>query len=114
MKKLVLMMALVMAVLAVNAQRTSLKVTDIPKSITDYVAKDYVGYVISDATKVVANNVTSFEVTVTKGTMKDILSFDSMGKFLKKVESQAAGAEKKNSAMPKSHSMTKTKPPVKK
>ncbi len=109
MKKLVLMMVMVMAVLAVNAQRTSLKVTDLPKAITDYVTKDFAGYTISDAAKVMANNVTTYEVTVAKGTTKDILSFDNAGKFLKKVAAQGGATEKQHA-----HATTPHKPHVKK
>jgi archaellum component FlaG (FlaF/FlaG flagellin family) len=109
MKKLFLMMVMVMAVIAVNAQRTSLKVTDLPKTVTDYVTKDFAGFAISDATKVVAANVTTYEVTVVKGTTKDILSFDSNGKFLKKVGSQGGATEKmhSNAATPKKHHVKK-------
>ena len=50
-------MVLVMGALVVNAQRTPVKVADLQKAITDNIAKDYVGFTIKEATKVVENNV---------------------------------------------------------
>ncbi len=82
-------MVLVMGALVVNAQRTPVKVADLQKSITDNVAKDYVGFTIKDATKVVENNVVTYEVVITKGTMQDTLSYDNTGKFLKKLTVKA-------------------------
>ena len=73
MKKLLLGILFMMGALVVNAQRTPVKVADLQKSITDNIAKDYVGFTIKDATKVVENNVTTFEVVITKGTMQDTL-----------------------------------------
>jgi hypothetical protein len=89
MKKLLFVMVLVMGALVVNAQRTPVKVADLQKSITDNVAKDYVGFTIKDATKVVENNVVTYEVVITKGTMQDTLSYDNTGKFLKKLTVKA-------------------------
>ena len=82
-------MVLVMGALVVNAQRTPVKVANLQKSITDNVAKDYVGFTIKDATKVVENNVVTYEVVITKGTMQDTLSYDNTGKFLKKLTVKA-------------------------
>jgi archaellum component FlaG (FlaF/FlaG flagellin family) len=98
MKKLLLMTAMVMALITVNAQRSSLKVTDLPKTVTDYVTKDFAGYTISNAVKVVTDNVTNYEVTVIKGTTKDILSFDNNGKFLKKLAVHGGMTEKVHSS----------------
>jgi hypothetical protein len=89
MKKLLFVMVLVMGALVVNAQRTPVKVADLQKSITDNVAKDYVGFTIKDATKVVENNVVTYEVVIVKGTMQDTLSYDNTGKFLKKLTVKA-------------------------
>jgi len=82
-------MVLVMGALVVNAQRTPVKVADLQKSITDNVAKDYVGFTIKDATKVVENNVVTYEVVIAKGTMQETLSYDNTGKFLKKLTVKA-------------------------
>ncbi len=88
MKKLLILMVLVMGALVVNAQRTPVKVADLQKSITDNIAKDYAGYTIKDATKVVENNVVTFDVVISKGNMQETLLYDSNGKFLKKLEAK--------------------------
>ena len=96
MKKLLFITVLLMAALVVNAQRTPVKVADLPKAITDNVAKDYVGFTIKDAAKVVANNVTTYEVVVVKGTTSQTLVYDNAGKFVKKVEVKAGTTVKKD------------------
>jgi hypothetical protein len=101
MKKLFAVMVLVMMVLAANAQKTPVKVSDLQKPIIDNVAKDFPGFTIKEASKVVANNVTTYEVMVTKGTTHETLVYDAAGKFVKKVTAPAAPA-------------TPAKPPVKK
>ena len=105
MKKLLLGILFMAGALAVNAQRTPVKVSDLQKAITDNVAKDYVGFTIKEATRVVENNVTTFEVVITKGTMQDTLVYDSTGKFLKKMEAK--------SDMVKAGAKTTAKPPAK-
>ena len=88
-----------MGALVVNAQRTPVKVADLQKSITDNITKDYSGFSIKEATKVVENNKTTFDVVVTKGTMQETLCYDNTGKFLKKMDVKGgiAKAEKKHS-----------------
>jgi hypothetical protein len=93
MKKLLLIMVLVMGALAVNAQKTPVKVTDLQKAITDNIAKDYVGFTVKSATKVVEKNVTTFDVVVVKGTTQETLCYDSNGIFLKKMEAKAGTAK---------------------
>jgi hypothetical protein len=88
MKKLLFAMVLVMGVLIVNAQTTPVKVSDLHKSITDNIAKDYAGWTIKEASKVVEKNVTTYDVVITKGTTKETLCYDNNGKFLKKLETK--------------------------
>jgi len=96
MKKLFLMLVFVIGFAALIAQqRTSVNVSDLPKAITDYITKDYSGFTISKASKVDENNVVTYETVITKGSLRDVLSFDSSGNFLKKI--QAAGGMKKMS-----------------
>jgi hypothetical protein len=112
MKRLLTVLVLVLAALAVNAQRTPVKVADLQKTIVDNVTKDWAGFTIKDATKVVANNVTTFEVVVVKGTSQETLCYDKDGKFIKKVV-----AVEKNVAKPTPPAAPKqapAKPPVKK
>jgi hypothetical protein len=94
MKKLFAIMVLVMTALAANAQRTPVKVTDLHKAITDNVAKDFAGFTIKAATKVVTNNVTNYEVLAVKGSAQETLLYDKDGKFVKKVVKQEGTVEK--------------------
>jgi len=104
MKKLLFIMALLMGALVVNAQRTPVSVVELQKTITDNVVKDYAGFTIKEATKVVENNIVSYEVVVVKGTtggtiLCDTLLYDVDGKFLKKV-TEKAGTVKKEVVKP--------------
>jgi hypothetical protein len=100
MKKLFAAMVLMTMVLVVNAQRTTVKVSDLPKALIDNVAKDYAGFTIKEATKVVANNVTSYEVLIVKGTTQETLLYDKDGKFVKKVVKQTGTTAKQNPKTP--------------
>jgi hypothetical protein len=108
MKRLLVIMVLVMTVVAANAQRTPVKVADLQKTIIDNVAKDYAGFTIKEATKVVTNNVVTYEILIVKGTDKETFLYDKDGKFLKKVDKQLGMASK-----PKTKSSSKQKPAVK-
>jgi hypothetical protein len=102
MKKLVFVLVLFMAVLAVNAQviktpdsktpvsketpvRAAVVVADLQKPITDNIAKDFVGYTIKGATCVTENATVTYEVVVVKGTATETLVYDKDGSFVKKL-----------------------------
>ncbi len=97
MKKAALVLVLIMAVLAANAQaaktpatkekpvRTAVMVADLQKAITDNIAKDYPGYTIKEATSVTVNNVVTYEVVIEKGTTTETLCYNKEGAFLKKL-----------------------------
>jgi uncharacterized membrane protein len=98
MKKVVLaFMVLMMSVMVINAQatnttvtkaksvKTTIKVSDLPKSITDNIAKDYAGYTIKEATTHTKENVVTYHVVVVKGTTTETLVYDKDGKFVKLV-----------------------------
>lgn len=80
-------MALMLIVVALNAQITkvAVKVADLPKAITENVAKNYAGFTIKEATKVTENNIISYDVMIHKGTTSETLVYDKDGKFLRKV-----------------------------
>ena len=103
MKKLAFMMVLLMTAFVVNAQRTPVKVADLQKSITDNIARDYPGFTIRDAVKIMNNGVTSFEVIIGKGTTSETLLYDNGGKFLKK-ETMKSGMTGKSGTKEKSGS----------
>jgi hypothetical protein len=97
MKKVLFVMVLMMAVVAVNAQTTKttttkaktthtpVQVADLPKAITDNVAKDYVGFTIKEASSATKNDVLTYQVVITKGKTTETLVYDKDGKFLKKL-----------------------------
>jgi hypothetical protein len=97
MKKVLIVLVLIMAVMVVNAQvtkttvtkeksaRTTIKVADLQKAITDNIAKDYVGYTIKEATCVTTNNAFIYEVVIVEGTNTETLVYDKDGKFVKKL-----------------------------
>lgn len=108
MKKVLFAMVLLMAALIVNAQqdtcktvakakattttlapekaiRTSVKVSDLQKAITDNVAKDYVGFTIKEATSVSLASVITYEVVIVKGTATETLVYDKEGNFVQKL-----------------------------
>jgi hypothetical protein len=93
MKRLLFVMVLVMGALVVNAQKTPVKVADLQKSITDNITKDYVGFTIKEATKVVENNVVTYDVVIVKGTTQETLCYDNTGKFLKKMGAKVGSAK---------------------
>jgi|SRR5664279_254655 len=111
MKKLMFVLVLFMAVLAVNAQvvkspdsntpvtkatavRAPVMVADLQKPITDNIAKDFVGYTIKEATSVTENATVTYEVVVVKGTATETLVYDKDGSFVKKL-APALETEKK-------------------
>jgi len=95
MKKVLVVLVLIMAVMAVNAQtttttkelpvRTNVLVADLQKTVTDNIAKDFVGYTIKEATKVTDNGIVTYEVVVVKETTTETLVYDKDGKFVKKI-----------------------------
>ena len=98
MKKALIVLVLIMAVMVVNAQtttkttvtkeksvRTVVLVADLQKPITDNIAKDYIGYTIKEAASVTTNNVVTYEVVVVKGTTTETLVYDKDGQFVKKL-----------------------------
>jgi Protein of unknown function (DUF2874). len=97
MKKVLIVIVLFMAVLAVNAQatkttdtkekgiRTPVMVADLQKPITDNIAKDYVGYTIKEATSVTKNNIVTYHVVIVKDATTTTLVYDKDGVFVKKL-----------------------------
>ncbi len=96
MKKALSVLVLFMAVLVVSAQTTttttnakstkvSVKVTELQKSITDNVAKDFPGFTIKEAFSVTKDTDVTYEVIIVKGTTSETLVYDKEGKFVKKL-----------------------------
>ena len=77
---------------------TEMKVADLPKTISEYVSKNYAGYKISEAARITdPAGVISYEAEVEKGKEEFDLIFDMNGGFLKKeVESGEEKDDKKD------------------
>ena len=102
MKKVLSILVIMMSVLTVNAQsaktsttktkpeKMTVKVADLQKSITDNIAKDYPGFTIKEATCIKANNTTTYDVVVTKGSTSETLVYDNNGAFVKKLSQPTA------------------------
>ncbi len=96
-------MVMMMVVVALNAQRTPVKVTDLNKAITENIASRYAGFTIKDATQIVNKGITTFEVVIAKGSTSETLLYDKDGKFLKE-ENMKSGMTGNASKSPKSSS----------
>lgn len=68
-----------------QAEKTPVKTADLPKPITDNIAKDYAGYAIKEANSVKMNDTMTYEVVLSKGTETLTLVYDKDGKFVKKM-----------------------------
>jgi hypothetical protein len=97
MKKVLFVLVLMMAVVAVNAQttkttvtnakstRTSIKVAELQKNITDNIANDYAGFTIKEASSVTSKASVTYDVVITKGAITETLVYDKDGIFVKKL-----------------------------
>jgi hypothetical protein len=99
MKKIVFMLAFVMSMVAMNAQtRTSVKVNDLPKAITDNLTTAHQGWTAAEAYKVDTKGVMTYEVLAKKGTSETMLVYDKDGKYLKMEPAKIASAAPAKSA----------------
>jgi len=97
MKKVLIALVLIMAVLVVNAQATKTPVVkekplravvmvgDLQKTITDNIAKDYVGFTVKEAFSLTEKDIVTYEVVIVKGTVTEKLIYDKNGVFIKKL-----------------------------
>ena len=97
MKKVLIALVLIMAVLVVNAQATKTPVVkekplravvmvgDLQKTITDNIAKDYVGFTVKEAFSLTEKDIVTYEVVIVKGTATEKLIYDKNGVFIKKL-----------------------------
>lgn len=72
-----------------------IKITELPKAVSDYVTKNYAGYKISEASKIedATSKKVSFEAEIQKGKEEMDLMFDADGNLLSK-EAQHADDDK--------------------
>jgi hypothetical protein len=86
MKKTLLLLLLLMTTLVVNSQtnivkadkydRTPILIADLKAPITDFITRHYAGFIINQATRVVKNNIITYEIIIVQGTTTDTLIYD--------------------------------------
>ena len=103
MKKIVLVLVLGLAVMFANAQtnkakkpekvkKTTVKVAELEKPITDNITKDYPGYKTIEAFKLDKKGSISYQVVVKKDTSEQNLFYSKNGVFLRKEKAVATKA----------------------
>jgi hypothetical protein len=99
MKTMVLFFAMILGVTVLNAQtRTTIKVADLPKSISQDINSNHVGWKAIEAFNVNTNNVMSYEVVIEKGTEKMNLYYDKDAKFVRGQDQKSNSRMAHNSA----------------
>ena len=87
--------------------KSEVRASELPKPISDYISKNLSGFSIDKAFKVVDKGVQTYSVLVKKGEIKQNLTFDKEGTFLKKTDGlnktvpSKAGEQIKNVPAPK-------------
>ena len=104
MKKVVFILAMVMVVSAINAQtRTSIKLSDLPKAITENISTAHQGWIAQEAFKIDTKNVLTYEVVVKKASSEMNFIYDKDGKYLKMEPRPTASAAPTKSTAPTMH-----------
>ena len=125
MKKLIFIFAILLSAVVMNAQvqsptakntstPISIKISDIPKAITDNIAKSYAGYAIKEAFTITQEGMKDYKIIINKGTINETLLYDANGKFIKKMEAKSESIAQKHPTKPSSKTGTKTSPGGKK
>lgn len=84
MKKLFLILIIgILAPVVFGQTKTEIKLADLPKSVTDFIAKNIKTYTIKKAFKVDSNGVITIDVLLVDGADKIVFIFDKDGKFVK-------------------------------
>jgi hypothetical protein len=96
---LIMIVALTISVFANAQTRVQIKSADLPKAITENLAKDFNGYAVQNAFKVTVKDKSTYELIVAKGTEKEKLEYSAAGAFIKKAPVVAA-AHKATTAKP--------------
>ena len=96
MKKLFFAIVLIIATNELNAQRTYMMISDVNKAIIDSVAKDFEGFKIKEAIKVVKNDIVTYEFVVIKGTTQETILYDSEGRFIREIDAKKGTTSRKN------------------
>jgi len=67
-----------------KSKMTIVKAADLPKTITDNIARDYPGFTVKEASSALGNEGLKYHVLVSKGTETETLVYDKDGAFVKK------------------------------
>lgn len=106
MKKLLLTLFIgILSAVVFGQTKTEMKPADLPKPITDYVAKNVKSFTIDKAFKVDSKGVITYDLLLKNGNDKVVFIFDKDGKF---VERAARG--EKAGAKPQPATPTTTQP----
>ena len=65
--------------------------SELPAAILEILKKDYAGYEIEEAAKIIANGILTYETELEKGKLTFDLIFDVNGKVLKKEDKESEG-----------------------
>ncbi len=96
MKKLLLILFIgILAPVIFGQTKTELKPADLPKSVTDFIAKNVKTYTIDKAFKVDSKGVITYDVLLVYGADKIVFIFDKDGKFVKRAEHGSKGGMQK-------------------
>jgi hypothetical protein len=85
MKKTLTFLLLLMSALTINSQnivvmdksdRTPIPTAELKAPITDLITRHYAGFIINQATRVVKNNIITYEIIIVQGTTTDTLIYD--------------------------------------
>jgi hypothetical protein len=95
MKKIIFILVLFVAAIKTNGQstvlikdkfdRTPIEISDLQNHITAHITRDYAGFIINQATRVVKNNVISYEIIIVQGTTTDTLVYDQNYSFVRAI-----------------------------
>jgi hypothetical protein len=85
MKRTLSLLLLLISTLAVNSQnivlkdksdRTPILIAELKAPITDLITRHYAGFIINQATRVVKNNIITYEIIIVQSTTTDTLIYD--------------------------------------
>jgi hypothetical protein len=86
MKKIIFILVLFVAAIKTNGQttvlikdkfdRTPIEIADLQNHITTDITRDHPGFIINQATRVVKNNIITYEIILIQGTTTDTLFYD--------------------------------------
>ena len=68
-----------------KSDRTPIRIAELKTPITELIIKDYAGFIINQATRIVIKNIITYEIIIVQGTTTDTLIFDENFNFVRKI-----------------------------